>query len=83
MKYDNILNKCEFEGSRVKVKVTVAVFRKNKLCHRSSAFIYGLILILLQTNMLYDYTLGKFKSECSWAKVKVTVAIFRKIFSSY
>ena len=29
MKYDNILNNFEFEGSRVKVKVTVAIFRKN------------------------------------------------------
>ena len=29
MKYDNILNNFEFEGSRAKVKVTVAIFRKN------------------------------------------------------
>ena len=28
MKYDNILGKFEFEGSRAKVKVTVAVFLK-------------------------------------------------------
>ena len=26
MKYDNILNNFEFEGSRAKVKVTVAIF---------------------------------------------------------
>ena len=28
VKYDNILNNFEFEGSRAKVRVTVAVFRK-------------------------------------------------------
>ena len=28
VKYDNILDKFEFEGSRAKVKVTVAVYRK-------------------------------------------------------
>ena len=28
MYYDNILDKIEFEGSRTKVKVTVAIFRK-------------------------------------------------------
>ena len=40
---------------------------RKKNCHRSSPFIYGPILILLNTNVLYDYT-----------KVKVRVAIFRK-----
>ena len=30
MKYDNILNNFEFEGSISKVKVTVAFFRKKK-----------------------------------------------------
>ena len=29
VEYDNILNKFEFERSRAKVKVTVAIFRKN------------------------------------------------------
>ena len=29
MKFDNILNNFEFEGSRAKVNVTVAIFRKN------------------------------------------------------
>ena len=29
MKYDNILMNFEYEGSRAKVKVTVAIFRKN------------------------------------------------------
>ena len=42
MKYDNICNNFEFEGFRAKVKVTVAILEKH--CHRSSAFIYGLIL---------------------------------------
>ena len=50
VKYDNILDKFEFERSRVKVKVTVAIFRKTH-CHRSSSHIYRLILILFHTNV--------------------------------
>ena len=66
-------------GFRAKVKVTVAIFRKSKNhCHRSSAFMYGLVYILYHTNVQYDIILDKFEFECSRAKVKVKVAIFRK-----
>ena len=58
----------------------MASFRKN--CHRSSAFIYVPILLLLHTNVKHDNTLDKFELERSRAKVKVTVAIFRKTLSS-
>ena len=68
-------NKFEFEHSKDKVKVTVAILDK-KHFHRSSAFIYRPRLILLHINVLYDYILDKFMFECSRDKVKVTVAIF-------
>ena len=38
MKYDNILVNFEFEGSRAKVKVTVAIFRKNIVIALASSF---------------------------------------------
>ena len=77
VKYDNFLDKFEFERSGAKVKVLVADFRKT-LCHYSSAFIYRLILILYYTNVEYDNILNKFEFERSKAKVKATAAIFIK-----
>ena len=53
------------------------LFLEKKVCHHSSAFIYGPILILYHTNDEYDNTLDKFEFERSRAKVKVTAAIFR------
>ena len=76
-----IISWTEFEHSRVKVKVTVAIFRKT-LCHHSSTFIYRPILILYHANVEYDNILDKFKFERSRAKVKATAAIFRKTLSS-
>ena len=55
---------------------------KKKHCHRSSAFIYGPILLLLHTSVKHDNILDKFEFDCSRAKVTVTVAIFRKTLSS-
>ena len=40
MKYDNILNNSEFEGCMAKVKVTVAIFRKNIVMALASSFMY-------------------------------------------
>ena len=37
--YDNFSGMFDFQGPRLKVKDTVATFRK-KRCHRSSAYIY-------------------------------------------
>ena len=56
----------EFERSRAKVKVTVAIFRKTH-CHRSSALIYRPIFILFHTNVKYDNILDKFEFERSRA----------------
>ena len=53
-----------------------------KYYHRSSAFIYRLILILYHTNDKFDNILDEIKFERSRAKVKVTVASFRKTLSS-
>ena len=72
--YDNILDKFEFECSRAKFKVTVAILEKH--CHCSRAFIYGLILTLLHTNMKYDNILNTF--EFKGFKVKATMAILKK-----
>ena len=46
-----------------------------KHCHCLSTFIYGLILILLHTNMKYDNNFNNFEFEGFRTKVKVTVAI--------
>ena len=51
-----------------------------KLCHHSSAFIYGPILILFHTNVKYD-NLDRFEFERSRAKIKVTVTILKKTLS--
>ena len=67
---DNILDKFEFEGSRAKVNVRVAIFR-NKIL--SSPLMFEPIF---PTNVLYDYILDKLKFEHSKAKVEVTVAVF-------
>ena len=63
---------------RVKVKVTVFFFRKNKHFHHSSPYIYGPIFILLHTTVIYDNILDLFEYKQSMAKVKVTEDIFRK-----
>ena len=43
--YNNITSEFDVQGLGLKVKVTVAIFRKKKLCHRSSAYINQWILI--------------------------------------
>ena len=47
--YYDISNKYNFQVAGFKVKVTVAIFRKKKLCHCSSPCIYQWILIYLHT----------------------------------
>ena len=53
-------------------------FFLEKHCRCSRAFIYGLILTLLHTNMKYDNILNTFEFEGFRAKIKITVAIFKK-----
>ena len=50
-----------------------------KKCHQSTAFIYGLILIYLHTNILYENILFKLKFQHSRATVKVLMAILIKL----
>ena len=44
MKYDSILNNFEFAGSRAKVKVTVAIFRKNVVIALAPSFMDRFLL---------------------------------------
>ena len=46
--------------------------------HRSSAFIYELVLIELHRNVKYDNIFHKLEFGVSWTKIKIKVAIFRK-----
>ena len=80
MKYDNILNSFEFEGSRDKVKVTMAIFREKKhiviaLAHSSmNRFCCNFTQMFSMKN-----TLIKFKFQFSRAKVNVKVAALRNM----
>ena len=75
MKYGNTLNNFEFEGSRAKVKVTVAILEKH--CHHSSTFIYGPILLNITQMSSMKSILIKLKVELSKVKVSIIVAILR------
>ena len=75
----NISSNFNLQEAGLKVKVTVAVFRKKKeICHHSSPCIYQWILIYLHTIAGYYNILSKFNFKLAGLKVKVTVAIFRK-----
>ena len=49
-----------------------------KLCHRSSAYIYQWILICLHTNVGYYNISSEIDFQGAGLKVKETVAVFRK-----
>ena len=79
VKYDNILNNFESEGSRAKAKVTVVIFRK-KHFHCSSTFIYGDRFCCNFTQMFsMKNILIKFKFQLSRAKVNVKMAVLRNM----
>ena len=67
MKYNNILDKFEFEGFRTKSRSTWLLLENYFYC--SNAFICRPILILLHKNVLYDNILNKLELETSRAKV--------------
>ena len=77
MKYENILNSGELEGSRLRSRSQWLFLEKH--CHRSSTFIYGPNLLLLHTNISMKNILIKFKFQLSRAKVNVKVAILRNM----
>ena len=72
--YDNILNNFEFEGSRAKVKVTVAILEKNIVIARVPSFCCNFTQMFSM-----KYNLIKFKFQLSRAKVNVKVALLRNM----
>ena len=77
MKYDNILNIFESEGSRAKVKVTVAILEKHFHCSTPSfmdRFCCNFTQIFSMKNILI-----KFKFQLYRAKVNVKVAVLRNM----
>ena len=78
MKYDNILNSFEFEGSRAKVKVTVAFFRKNIVIALAHSFM-DLFCCNFTQMLSMKNILIKFKFQLSRSKVNVKVAILRNM----
>ena len=75
MKYDNILKNFEFQGSRAKVKVTVAIFRKkNIVTALASSFMDRFCCNFTQMFSMKNILI-KFKFQLSRAKVNVKVAI--------
>ena len=77
MKYGNILDNFEFEGSRGKVKVTVAIFRKTVIALAPSLmdqFCCNFTQMFSMKNILI-----KLKFQLSRAKVNVKVAVLRNM----
>ena len=77
MKYDNILNSFEFEGSMAKVKVTVAIFRKT-LSALATPFMDQFCCNFIQMFSMKNILI-KFKFQLSRAKVNVKVDILRNM----
>ena len=78
MKYDNILMNFEFEGSRTKVKVTVAIFRKNIVIVLAPSFMDRFCCNFTQMFSMKNILI-KFKFQLSRAKVNVKVAVVRNM----
>ena len=78
MKYDNILDNFEFEGSRAKVKVTVAIFRKNIVIALAPSFVDRFCCYFTQMFRMKNILI-KLKFQRSWAKGNVKVAILRNM----
>ena len=79
VRYDNTTSKFNFQCPGLKVKVTVAILRKQKttnLCHRSSPYIYQLISIYLHAIVGYYNISSNFNFQVAGLKVRVTVAFF-------
>ena len=79
MKYDNILNNFEFEGSRSKVKVTVAIFRKKNIVIAVAPSLMDRFCCNFTQMFSMKNILTKFKFQLSMAKVNVKAAIHRNM----
>ena len=78
VKYDNILNTFEFNGSRAKVKVTVAILRKNIVIALAPSFMDRFCCNFTQMFSMKNILI-RFKFQLSGAKVNVKVAVFRNM----
>ena len=78
MKYDNILMHFEFEGSRAKVKVTVAIFRKNIVIALAPSFMDRFCCNFTQMFSMKNILI-KFKFQPPRPKVNVKVAVLRNM----
>ena len=78
MKYDNILMNFEFEGSRAKVKVTVAIFRKNIVIALAPSFMDRFCCNFTQMFSMKNILI-KSKFQLSGAEVNVKVAALRNM----
>ena len=58
VKYDNMLDKYEFGGSGAKVKVTVAIFRKNIFIVLTPSFMYRVCY-----NFTQRFSMGKYLDQ--------------------
>ena len=74
MKYDNILTNFEFEGSKAKVKVTVAIFKKKNIVIALAPSIMDRFCCNVTQMFSMKNMLIKFKFQLSRAKVNVKVA---------
>ena len=70
--YDSTSSKFNFQVARLKVKVTLDIFRKKKMpCRHSSLCVYQCILIYLQTSVGHHNISSKFDFQGPGFKVKV------------
>ena len=79
MKYDNILMNFEFEGSRAKVKVTVAISRKKNIVIALAPSFMDRFCCNFTQMFSMKNILIKFNCQLSRAKVNVKVAVLRNM----
>ena len=79
MKYDNILMNFEFEGSRTKGKVTMAIFRKKNIVIALAPSFMDRFCCNFTQMFSMKNILIKFKFQLSRAKVNVKVADVRNV----
>ena len=79
VKYDNILYSFQFEGSRAKVKGTVAILRKKNIVIALAPSFMDRFCCNFTQMFSMKNTLIKFKFQLSRAKVNVKVAVLRNM----
>ena len=79
MNYDKILDNFEFEGSRAKVKVTVAIFRRKKIVIALAPSFMDQFCCNFTQMFSMKKILIKFNLQLSRAMVNVKTAILRNM----